>query len=283
MITGECSAANPHKVSLFLLCVIAAAGCATNKSVKVDQSAGRSVVVVPVAGQPITLIKQSAGSLATEVVVGVVGAAGGVAGQVAGSAAGSTVGPQAEDARAEPEKTVLSERLNRLLPDFRPEQILAQECVAILQSSSSAVFRNVALSPDTAVMDGAGELLKHEPKPFKPSPLNHAKWGSLGMRWRKSPPSAGAASLGPSGQDKLALEVAFFYVLLNHGDSLEVALCQRLTDPAKGQILGMTGFLVGQSKITPVTQTSDPAVFVKDFRRSVNELARQALKALKLI
>jgi hypothetical protein len=240
-----------------------AGGCATNHPVKGANTSEKAVLVTPIVSHPVTVLSSSGMTLLAP-------------------------GPPGVAEKVEYDATIkqrmgLSEYLNRQLPDFLPEKILAEECVRELQASSRQPFRGVELSNDSKLMEGAAEFLKGVTRPFAPEMANATRWISISTKWRKSLPRADSLDTAPAGQKRLRLEVCFFTVTLNFGKNLEMTAFLRLVDPEQGKILGMTGYVGHNEKVTPLSSTSDARLFVEEFRRCANKVAQQGLKELKLI
>ena len=248
--------------------IVILTGCIHNKGLQVSKVTGRDARVVPVRSQPIVVISENL----TLIVAGTL--AGGLVGGVAANAAdqGATAGKRA----------TLAERLNADAGDFKPEQILAEECLKLLQSSSKARFRSLALHPEPLDLPGRNELIVGETHPFKAKSLNFREWHMRTRDWLRTPPDAEYVSAASGGQSVVTVETLFPSVLLINAKTFEMAVAIRIVDSAQGEIVGSRYAMV-RKKISPVTGDSSFDLFVEDFRRCATEASRECLKQLKLL
>jgi hypothetical protein len=174
-------------------------GCATNSGVTRVNHSDRSLIVVPVKGQPICVR-----SIHTSTVVGL-----------------GIIGGQIEQAATSGSSETLCARLNQY-NGFNGERILAEECVKLLQSSPKVAFRDVTIAPQDAAMPGLRNMEVSEQQQFKVNCPNIFKWYGNFSDWRKSPPVAD--SLSVMEQRPVFLEVTFNMVILNHRNKIDPAI-----------------------------------------------------------
>ena len=234
------------------------AGCATNSAVARMNQPNRSLVVVPVKGQPISVRSIHA---STAIGFGIIG------GQIEQAATTSSSG-------------ALCARLNQDA-SFDGERILAEECAKLLQASPKVAFRAVTVQPTDAAMPGVKDMEASEQQRFKVNCPNVFKWSGNLSEWKKGPPVAGNVSA--TGQHTVFLEVTFRMVVLNHHDKIDPAILDvRLVDAETGEMLGFSSS-AETYKITAVTGDIDLGTFESDFRKCMNESARKMLGDLNLL
>lgn len=245
------------RVSLLLaLCFLV--GCATNSGVKRVNQPDRSLVVVPVKGQPIIVR-----SIHT-----------------ASTVFGGVVGGLIEQSLSTDSSNTLCARLNQY-SKFNGERILAEESVKLLRASPKVGFHEVSLHPLDAAMPGITQLPPAEQTRFKVNPSCTFKWNDNFYAWKASPPVASSSLL--IKQRTVFLEVTFLMVILNHQDTLApAAIYMRVIDATSGEMLGFTGSFENYD-ISEVTASSDLSVFEADFRKSMNKTARNLLRDLNLL
>lgn len=244
------------------------AGCVHNKSVKTSTLANRNLSVIPVRGQPVVVSSENLALVAAGALVGGVG--GGVAANAADQGASS-------DKRA-----TLTGRLNADAPDFKPEVVLAEECVKLLKSSPKAAFASVTMRAEPVDLPGRSEMVRGETQPFKSDNSHSWDWFKLGTKWREGPPIHDNAPASGADHPTVALEVTYQVVFLKNGKSLESQATIRVADLSKGEILG-SHYTITLCNIRPITQTSDVSLFVEDFRKCAHELAQKCLRDLNLL
>jgi len=237
-------------------------GCdSMSKSTKLSVVKNQTVMVVPVQGQPVTVVSHHLG---VSVVGGMVGTA------LERAATG--------DARQE-----LAARLNRDAGDFKPEVILAEECAQLLKNSPVQAFRSAIMQEESVLLSEEKKLLTNETTPFRSRQSNMMKWLSLYNKWRKGPPLAVSGQQGTGDPTLLCLELRFQWLEINHGNKLDTAALVRLVDHASRRVIGAQYVGHESYDIRPVTTDSDPAVFKEDFRGLAKQLARKALTKMKLL
>ena len=233
-------------------------GCATNSAITHVNKPDRSLVVVPVKGQPI-----SVRSIHSSVVAGF-----------------GILGGQLERAATTSSSEALCARLNQDT-NFKGERILAEECAKLLQSSPKVAFHDVTVHPLDAAMPGVKDMEASEQQRFKVNCPNIFKWTSNASDWKKGPPVV--TSLPATSQHAVFLEVTFMMVVLNHNNKIDPAIINvRLIDSETGEMLGFSSS-AETYKITAVTGDSDLATFESDFRKCMNESARKMLGDLNLL
>jgi len=233
-------------------------GCATNSAVLRVNQPDRSLLVVPVKGQPIMVR-----SLHTATFV-----LGGIA------------GGQIEQAMATGSSASLCARLNQDTT-FNGERILAEECGKLLRTSTKCAFHEVTIHPQDAAMPLTKDMEPTEQKRFKVNCPNIHKWGMNYDAWKAGPPAAG--TLPSRGQRPVCLEATIFAIFLNHGSELQgTSIWMRVIDPETGEVVGFTG-LIDSFDITKVTETSDLRTFESDFRKVMHEVASKLLCDLNLL
>jgi hypothetical protein len=233
-------------------------GCATNSAVTGVNKPDRSLIIVPVKGQPICVR-----SIHTASVVGL-----------------GVVGGQIEQAAATGSSQSLCVRLNQDT-NFNGERILAEECAKLLRSSPKVAFCNVAVHPLDSAMPGIKGMESSEQQRFKVNCPNIFKWNGNFSDWRKG--SSVASNLPSTDQRKVFLEVAFNIVVLNHRNKIEPAsIYMRIIDAETGKVLGFSGSFENFD-ITEVTESSNLQIFESDFRKCMNESARKVLRNLNLL
>jgi len=242
------------------LLALVSAGCVSNKSARLSQTAEKQLLVAPARSQPVLIVSEHVSSVLF----------GGLTGVLIEKAATSQV------------RRTLEDRLNADLKDFTPEAALAEECLKLLKTSSKVRFKEITLRADSLDIPGRSELIQHEANPFKTSTKNQFDWHMVYARWLKTPPTYGATGFSDGGQAELALEVTFPMLLLNHGNRLEMNAAMRLLDLKSGRIVGKQ-YSAGIYKLTPITATSDIKVFLAEFQKCLSEIAHQSLKELKLL
>lgn len=253
-------------VCLFALALCS--GCISNKSLKVSNLAGRNAKVVPVRAQPILVMSENLW------LVGAGTLAGGIPGALAANSAdqGTTAG----------KRNTLKERLNADSSQFKPEAILAEECVKLLQSSPTARFSNITLRAEPLDLPGCAELIASETRPFKAESRNTFAWYMRVQDWLKTNPTAEYAKLASEGQPVLSVEVLFPAVRLINAKTVEMDVAIRVVDSAQMKILG-NRYTQTRRKIRPIAADTEFEAFIEDFRNCANEAARQSLHDLKLL
>jgi hypothetical protein len=250
------------------LILIPVSGCIHNKSLRLSKGAPSDIRVVPVRGQPIAVMSEN-------IALAVVGTlVGGVGGGVAANAAnqGATA-----DKRA-----TLTGRLNEDAVNFKPEMILAEECVKLLKASAKPRFRSLSVRAEPLDLPGRGELIQGETQPFKSKNPRAFDWHLRVRDWLKTAPTADYAKAASEGQPGLTVETMFSVVRLINAKTFEMDVAIRVVDSAQAKIIGSRYTMV-RKKITPITRDSDFGDFAEDFRRCANEAARECLKQLKLL
>ena len=234
-------------------------GCASNSAIRLVNQPDRSLVIVPVKGQPINVH-----SIHSSTVIGF-----------------GLVGAIVERSMAANPSEILCEHLNQDT-NFDGNRILAEECANILKTSSKVAFHDVTIHPLDVGMPGGKEMPASEQPQFKATWHNAGEWVDLISKWRKSPPVVD--NPGVTGKRAVYLEVNLGEVYLNHGDQIGPAIIfWRLVDSETGKPLGDSRSSVYKKyDITAVTTTSDLRIFETDFRRCMNESARVALSDLGL-
>ena len=236
------------------------AGCASNSaSTRVNQP-DRSLVIVPVKGQPIVVHSLH---LASFLVGGVVG---------------TMIEQKATASAAE----LLAARLNQDA-NFNGERMLAEECASLLKTSPKVSFREVTVAPQDGVMPGAKNLAAGEQQRFKAydNSRNISQWDDVFSAWKKSPPLAG--KITDASQRAVYLEVTFKLVFMKNGKTIEPAyVYMRLVDAETGETMAFSYFFVTYS-MNKVTSSSDLGTFEADFRKCMSKAARYGLKDLNLL
>jgi len=243
-------------------------GCIHNQSLRLPKGAQRDARVVPVRGQPIMVMSENLALVAGATLTG---------GLVGGLAANAIDQGTSADKRA-----TLSGRLNADASNFKPEIILAEECVKLLNESSKRKFRAVALRAEPLDLPGRDELIRDEMQPFKTKSPRAFDWHLRARDWLKTPPTAEYASRAAEGQSVITVETIFPAVRLINAKTFEMDVAIRVVDSAQGKIIG-SRYTMTRRKITPITRDSDFKLFEEDFRRCAREAARECLEGLNLI
>ena len=241
--------------SLLALCFLS--GCATNSAVLRVNQPDRSLVVVPVKGQPIMVR-----SLHTTTFV-----------------LGGIIGGQIEQAMATGSSESLCARLNQYT-NFNGERILAEESAKLLKTSPKSSFRDVTVRPFDGAMPDTRNMEPSEQRQFKVNCPNLSRWSDNFYAWKASP-SVSNERIG-NGRRVVFLEVTFFSLWLNHQDRIEALIFMRVTDPENGEMPGFAG-LSENYDISAVTTSSDLRSFEADFRKIMNEAASKLLRDLNLL
>lgn len=248
--------------------IVLLTGCIHNKGLQVSKVRERDARVVPVRSQPIVVLSENLALVAVGTLVG--GLGGGIAANAANQ--GATA-----DKRA-----TLTGRLNADGDDFKPELILAEECMKLLQTSSKVRFRSLTLHSEPLDLPGRSELIVNESQPFKSKNPKAFDWHLRARDWLRTSPAAEYADATSGGQPVVTVETLFPVVRLINAKTFEMDVAIRVVDSAQGKIIGSRYTMV-RKKIRPITRDSDFDLFVEDFRRCANEASRECLKQLKLL
>ena len=233
-------------------------GCASNSAIVRVNQPERSLVIVPVKGQPICVR-----SIHTATVVGL-----------------GIIGGQVEQAIATGSSEALCVRLNQDT-NFDGERILAEECASLLKASPKVAFHDVTVAAADATMSGIKSMEPSEQQRFKVNCPNIFKWNGVFSDWEKSPPIMGKVTT--SGQHEVFLEVVFNIVVLNHHNRIQPAsIYFRLLDSETGEMIGFRGCFENFD-INKVTATSDLKIFEADFRKCMKDCARKILGDFNLL
>lgn len=236
------------------------AGCASNSAITHVNQPDRTLVVVPVKGQPIVVHSLHLASF------------------LAGGVVGTMIEQQSTASAAER----LGTRLNQDA-SFNGERMLAEECANLLKTSPKVSFREVTVAPQDGELPGVKNFAAGEQQRFKAydNSRNISQWDDIFSAWKKSPPVAG--NITAAGQRAVYLEVTFKLVFLKNGKTIEPAyIYMRLVDAVTGEALALSDFFVTYS-MSKVTSSSDLRVFESDFRQCMVKAARYGLKDLNLL
>jgi len=253
------------------LVFLSAGGCASNpvysgfgdnSAVAAVNKADRTLVVVPVKGQPIMVLKNTVPTWAFAVAL-----------------LPAAVAANAEMSAATKSNEAICARLNQNT-DIYAERFLAEECVKLLKASPKSAFHSVAVHPNDAKMPWAQELELSEQQRFKVNLTNTGTWTGIFLDWEKRPAVVGGNPT--TGERVVYLEVTAVYSIINDSKSLGVHMGLRMIDAATGQTLRIVGTGNG-GPITPVTIDSDLNVFSTDLRKFMTITAERALRDMGLI
>ena len=234
-------------------------GCASNSAITRVNTPERSLVIVPVKGQPIVLHSLHMASFLS----------------------GGVVGTMIEQKSTASAADLLCARLNQD-GNFNGERTLAEECANLLKNSPKVSFRDVTVAPQDEVLLETRKLPAGEQQRFKVySSGNISQWDDIFSNWKKSPPVAGSTT--PANHRAVFLEVTFKIVWFNHGSTIEPAyIYMRMVDAETSETLALSYFFVTYS-MNKVTSRSDLGIFEADFRKCMTKAARYGLKELNLL
>lgn len=167
----------------------------------------------------------------------------------------------------------------------KSETVLAEECAELLRTSRKTTLGNVAICAQIVELPGRSQFVTSEPGIFAVAnmpPKRASEWNKLVMKWLESIPGPPNSSPRATNQASLELELTLARVLLVKKDRLEISIAMRAIDRAGEKTIGRQ-CTVRSCKIRPVTLTSEPNSILEDFRRAMNEVARQGLTELRLL
>jgi len=221
---------------------------------------GKTTIVVPVKGAPISLQNSQTG---TALLLGVVGV---------GIKEGFVDKPKRDALVAGMAGSSV----------FSPEVILAEECVDLLKRSSWASATNVMLFNGLEIMHGSGPEIEGETRVFKSTMTHHEvnAWHEAYSNWITGGP-VHTFSTSDAGSGRLvSLEVTVESVLIKK--DFYIGSWMRLMDPVSGKPLA-SGFAHDKFRVRPIKSTADIDAFVEDYRKCARQLSEILLKQLKLM
>ena len=179
------------------------------------------------------------------------------------------------------EKT--AEMLNKTIGEWRPENVLAQECSTLICEYSQ--IKNLKIA-NTREMPGTEAIREEEPKVFSAKSgfgtTLQQKWGNALNSWLKKNSTIKYRQDYPQFDDDWVLEAGFSGITIVKSKNVELGIVVRLVDISSNKKVEV-GFAGEIFIIKPINDISSFELFKEDFRKSTKKLCHKILSDMELI
>jgi len=221
----------------------------------------KATVVVPVQGAGIALQNSQIGTAA---LFGVVGVA------------------IKENLIDKPNRDAFLEKNGDNTTSFSPEEVLAEECVSLLNQSSWSSGTNVMLFNGLEKIPGLAPEIAAETHPFRSAFSELMTWQNAYSGWLVGGPVHAFKADEMGSRQVVSLEVTTVLPLLK-GTDLSFGVLMRLMDPVTGQSIASGFCRQDDFKVHPFKNSTDLNLFEADYRQCARQVSEKLLKQLNLL
>ena len=196
------------------------------------------------------------------------------------------LGAMAADEASKEDRSKIAEELNKTIGDWKPEHILANECLSLIKQSSLIPIKNVTIA-NTRELPGAKSLREEEPAVFTAKrggfgTTLQGKWMDAAAKWQRTKSNIPYKQDYPKNKSDWALEAGFVYISLEKAEKIELGIMLRFVYTNSREKVA-AGAAWDRFKITPIKEISKIEDFQEDFHASVKKLCIKTLIDMGLI
>jgi len=192
----------------------------------------------------------------------------------------------AVDGASQESRDKIAEMLNKAVGEWKPEDVIANECLTLIRQNSLIPVNDVSIS-GTHELPEAEDLRVEEPNIFTAKiggvgTTLQGKWMNAAFRWQKENGTIQYKKDYPNNNADWALETNFSYIRIEKGNKLEFGIVIKLVETSSGKTIATDASWV-KIQITPINEVLKIKVFKEEFNESVNKLCSKILGDMGLI